>query len=284
MIFVKPENVRYVDMCIWCDENAYTENCDNEKLYQYLYFIAIMLAHKAKYFNKVKDYEDFALYMASQTYYRLKNPKQYQIDDNGNPKMTKLKSVLNYMKSTLYPRKVDFQQQNYAQTQISIDDTDYYSEYSFLDRLEDTIDELTLVEFEACLQDTVHTIKYFLNRIPYRKGTAEWQNIYMSCLLTFLDSITLSNNDIRRIKNYSRNTSNKYFALINDYKEQSDCVTLFHLDEKYRDYILILVREIKRIIANDLSSSIKSYVPTRQSMALVAMSSINGEMTNENQN
>ena len=168
MIFVKPKDVTYTEMCIWIDHNAYEENCDDELLYQYLYFIAIMLAHKAEYFNKVKDYEDFALYMASQTFYRLRNPKQFQTDGDGNPKMARVKSVLNYMKSTLYPRKVDFQQQYYAQTQICVEDTDYDSLYSFSDKLEDTVDALTLVEFESCLHDIVKTIKFFLKKILRR--------------------------------------------------------------------------------------------------------------------
>lgn len=277
MIFVKPNDVRYVDMCIWCDENAYKDDCDDEKLYQYLYFIAIMLAHKSNYFNKTKDYEDFALYMASQTFYRLRNPKQSQLDADGNPKMARIKSVLNYMKSTLYPRKVDFQQQYYAQTQICVEDVDYDSAYSFSDKLEDTVDALTLIEFESCLHDIVKTVKFFLNKIPYKKDTSEWRNIYMSCLLTFLNSVTLSNADIARIKSYSKNTSNKYFSLIEDYNRQANDVVLFHLDEKLRDYILVLVREIKRAVAADLSSSAGTHVPSRQSMTIIAISNINGE-------
>ena len=278
MIFVKPSDVRYVDMCIWIDENAYTESCDDEKLYQYLYFIAIMLAYKARYFSKTKDYEDFALYMASQTFYRLRNPKQSQVDEAGNPKMPRVKSVLNYMKSTLYPKKVDFQQQYYAQTQICIEDTDYDSAYSFSDKLEDTVDALTLVEFESCLHDIVKTIKFFLNKIPHKRDSSEWQNIYMSCLLTFLNSVTLSNADIVRIKNYSKNTSNKYLSLIEDYNKQADGVILFHLDDKFRDYILVLVREIKRAVAADLSSSVGTHIPSRQSLAIVALSNLNGDV------
>lgn len=279
MIYKKPSDVRYVDMCIWIDEHAYEKDCDEELLFQYLYFIAIMLAHKAKYFNNTKDYEDFAVYMASRAYFRLKNPKQYQTDENGNLKMTKLKSILNYMKSILYPCKVDFQQQYYAQTSVVADDDYYHSEYAFADKLSDTVDELSAVDFKVCLNDITKTIRAFLKQIPYKQGTAEWHNIHMSCLLSFLNSITLTNYDINRIKNYTKNRSNKLNALIALYEAESkDFTILFHLDESMRDYITVLVREIKRVVALDLSYQLRTYVPSSQNSANSVLAVINGEI------
>lgn len=282
MIFVKPEGLRYVDMCIWIDENAYKEECDDNKLFEYLYFIAIMLAHKAKYFYKTKDYEDFAIFMATRAYFRLRNSKQYQYNDDGEPKMTKLKSILNYMKSILYPCKVDFQQQFYAQTKVEIDDLDYHSEYSFSDKLNDTVDELTRVEFSICLSDTHKSIREFLKKIPYKTNSSEWQNIYMSCLLSFLNSITLSNDDVSRIANY-QNISRREIESVNRLCEQQleDNIILFHLDNNMKNYIAVLVREIKHIIALELSKDLKTYVPAHQGVESLVIPILNGEVNNE---
>lgn len=282
MIFVKPEDVRYVDMCIWVDENAYTDNCDDEKLFEYLYHLAVMLAHKGKFFKKSKDYEDFAIYMASQTYFRLKNPKQFQLKADGSYRMKKVKSVLNYMKSTIYPRKVDFQQQYYTQTNVITDSTDYSTEYSFADKLTNSIDALTAKEFELCLDDVVQTCKAVISSIPHEKSTAEWYNIYVSCLLTFLNSITLTNFDINRIRKYSKNTSNKLDSLVSLYKEESNQPPiLFHLDENMSDYIMVLVRKMKRAIAGDLSHNLHTYIPSNQGMELLALSNLNGSISYE---
>lgn len=279
MIYAKPKDVSYSQMCIWADENAYKEDCDQEKLFEYLYHVALMLAKKNKYFNNTRDYEDFAIFMASRMFFRLTNPKQYQYNEKGEPKMTKLKSVLNYMRCTLYPAKVDYQQQYYAQTQITVEDIDYVSEYSFADKLNDTVDELTAKDFEICLGDIIRTARAFLCRIPYKKNTAEWINIYTSCLLTFLNSITLDNNDIVRIGNFKRNMLSKDDFYINLYKKNAEnSVILFHLPDSMRDYVDVLVRELKRAIAADLSFNFKTYVPSNSGMELIALSTLNGEI------
>jgi hypothetical protein len=82
---------------------------DEDKLiFEYLYHLIEMLAYKAKFFSRYQYYEDFALYAASDIFIRLKNPKQFEYDGNGNPKLKKIKSILNYIKAVLYAKKVDF--------------------------------------------------------------------------------------------------------------------------------------------------------------------------------
>ena len=279
MMYIKPKDMSYSDMCIWVDEHAYEEGCDQEKLFEYLYHIALMLAKKNRYFNNNKDYEDFAIFLASRIFFRLTNPKQYQYNEAGEPKMTKLKSVLNYMRCTLYPAKVDYQQQYYAQTRIVVEDIDYVSEYSFADKLNDTVDELTAKDFEICLEDIIKTAKAFLYRIPYKKNTAEWINIYTSCLLTFLNSITIDNAVLDKMSSFKRTMLSKDNFYVNLYKKNArDSVILFHLPDSMRDYIDVLVRELKRAIASDLSFSFKTYVPSNSGMELVALSTLNGEI------
>ena len=61
IIFEKPKDLKYTDMSIWIDANAYLPNCDDNKLYEYLYHITKMLAYKARYFKTSDMYEDFCL-------------------------------------------------------------------------------------------------------------------------------------------------------------------------------------------------------------------------------
>ena len=56
-----------------------------------------MLAAKQKYFKTQSDYEEFASMLAYSTYQRMMNKEK-----------SKIKSVLNYMKSVLYFRKCAF--------------------------------------------------------------------------------------------------------------------------------------------------------------------------------
>lgn len=125
-----------------------------------------MLARKGKFFHKSQYYDDFAAYLATQLYFRITNPKQF----DENSKMQKIKSILNYMKSIIYARKVMFEQEHYSQVvtpSTEEDDVEYDVHYSFSDMLSESVDELSRVEFDLCLHSIDKTIKKFLKRIPY---------------------------------------------------------------------------------------------------------------------
>ena len=131
-----------------------------------------MLARKNRFFNKTEYYEDFATYLATYLYFRIKNPKQF--DDNF--KMQKIKSILNYIKNIIYPRKVDFEQEHYSQVVTPPEENkpvEYAINYTFSDMLSESVDELSRVEFDACLEDVNKTIKKFLKKIPYRTDKVE---------------------------------------------------------------------------------------------------------------
>lgn len=186
----------------------YKEDVDDNKLFEYLWHLSLMLARKANFFNKTYYYEDFATYNATRIFFRIKNPKQF--DDSSS--MQKIKSSLNYLKATLYPSKVDFEQEHYSQV-ISYSNSDeedvaFDVHYSFSDKLSESVDELTRVEFTQCLNDIITTFKWYLEKLPYNKNSVIWKNIYISCLLTILNSIVIDN------KTYDRISSFKYKDLL----------------------------------------------------------------------
>ena len=266
-------------MAIAIDKMAYSDDCDDELLFEYLYHLSLMLAAKACYFKSAKHYDDFAIFMASSAYFRLRNPKQYIYNSDGQPKMTKIKSILNYLKVILYPRKVAFEQQNYAQTEITINEDEnlMYVGHTFANKISNSVDGLMKVEFDCCLGDCCNTIREFLKKIPYKYKSAEWYNIYLSCLLSFLNSITLSIEDKKRLRN-AKYMINDHSLLMRMYNKQQheDFVILYHLDDSTKDYIRILVMEIKHIIAKDLSELLHTEVDTDSMSYPMILSEING--------
>lgn len=281
MTYRKPSNVKYVDMAKYIDDHVYTKDCDDVLVFKYIYFLISMLAHQAQYFKSAQYYDDFALTGASRVFMRLKNPKQFETDPDGKPRMEMIRSVLNYIKRTLYPMKVDFEQENYVQSHLKDEDGIIEPGISFKDQLIETVDELSLVDFEVYLGDINRTIFAFLKKIPHKRNSAEWLNIYTSCLLTLLNSVTLSNANLNKVKNLGEIFYTKSYLIDKMYKEEREnAVILYHLPQEMHDYILVLTNRLRRIIARDLSTTMRTYIPGENVAKEMIMAAIEGREEN----
>lgn len=267
----KPKHVRYVDMAIWIDNNAYKENCDHTKLYDYLYHISKMLAYKRGLCKTSQEYEDFAIYAASRYFFRLTNSRQF---DEIEP-LEKIKSILNYIKRTLYPTKIEYDRE-YTNQVIDDREVDYDSVLHNI--MQTSISELRVSEFKYYLQDIKKTIRAYLSHIPYRVGTAEWENIYLSCLLSLLSSITLSRDSMARVKHFAKNAKLNAELVDKIYKkERENSTILYHLPDSMHDYITVLVNSIRKVIANDLSGLLHSDITSESCIKSTIVSSISNE-------
>lgn len=240
MIISKPP-IKYTEMAIYVDEHAYTDGCDYEKVFACLYYLALMLAYKNKLFRRQEYYEDFALMFAEDMFLRLRNPKQYMLKEDGTPRMPRLTSILNYMKKALYGRKVAFEQGHYSQS-FSLNqklDVDMISSHcNIINQMRHYRQDFNEVELETCLSDICKTIKGFLKDIPYSNNKKEWENIYISCLLTISNFLS------------SQERSNESMEVI-----------LYHLDESMRDYIDVLCKRIEiNLSENFYFDSYENYV------------------------
>ena len=277
MLYKKPKGVKYTDMAIYIDNHIYTDNYDEDLVFVYLYHLAYMLARKNNWFKRADYYENYSVYTATRVFLRLTNPKQYMINENGEPKMSKIKSCLNYMKMIAYPCKVDFEQQEYAQTLIDKEDDEYSIQYTFSAQLADSIDKMNLVEFKYCLGDIIETARNYIDKIPYRTQSKKWENIYLSCLLTYLNSITIRKTELNRLKGL-KNQMSAVYSLDEAYaSEVGDNVILYHLKDNMHDYIYVLTNCMKRAISKDLCNILHTYIPTNSGMKNLIFSELRGE-------
>ena len=275
---------RIVDLCIYVDENIYKDDHDKEKIFDALYRIVYALSMKQKIFHNWSDYEEFSLDYASKLYYRLINKKQFLPE--GHPlKLNKIKSILNYIKKTLTPARVDFQQKNYAEQfdpalhQLAVLDI---RDKCTLDCRNQTKPMLK-IEFEYYLQKITRTISWYIkNCTPYCNDECMMHKIYQSCLLTLLNQVTLSNYNRSRFKNRIKNGYNIDTFLDQVYEEEKfDSVILFHLPATMKNYITTSVNRIKKLITKDLSDLIGSVEPSDLIVQAVIASSI-GENHDQN--
>lgn len=256
---------RIVDLCIYVDENAYKENHDKEKVFDALYRIVYSLSMKSKIFRNWNDYEEFSLEYASKLYYRLINAKQFLPDDHPF-KLKKIKSILNYVKKTLNPAKVDFQQRMYSE---QFDPN--LHENAVLDIREKYVANcrnqtkpILKIEFEYYLQKITQTIKSFLKyNTPYSADPIMLHRLYQSCLMTILNQVTLSNSNKERFNNRLKNGYNIEDFINQVYEEEkADSIVLFHIDDSMYNYIATCVNRIKKLIVKELAELIGSVEPS----------------------
>ncbi len=257
MTFKKPKNVKYVDMCIYVDKKVQEGHLSDEDaalVYQYLYHIIYMLAVKHKYFNKEEYYDEFALLTAGDVFNRLfANPKLFELNTDGSPKLTKIKSCLNYIKAILYGRKVHFEQTYYSQkyTEVEAEDAIPLSSFSYT---RDNLDFKINLNTDLYLSSISKTIKmYVQNNTPYRKNKLLLKNIYLSCLFSILNSLVFTEQENQNIQNKYTTIDAKTRYLYKAYKiNRENSIILYHLPNYYKSYITVLVRQLYTVIGKDI--------------------------------
>lgn len=257
-MYQKPKDVSYTDMCIYIDTHVYDE-FDEHLVFEYLYHLAGMFAKKGKYFIHSQDYDSFAIFAATQLYMRLIDPRQFP-SDSGEIKLPRIKSILNYIKTVIYPLKVDFQQEHFSQ--LIEEEVLPETEYNFNAILSKQISNLDITEFGLTLQDIAKTCEKFLSTIPYDKKSVDWHNIYTSVMLTFLSSITLRNSHIERIEHLASTMRLEDYHYDIFYREARQDIILYHLPEHMKNYIDVLCRQLNHILAKDLCDILNTKVHT----------------------
>ena len=177
--------------------------------------------------------------------------------------------------------KVTFEQENYSQNKPYNNQTGEV-EYDLLDNfrysLNESVDKMNTLDFTLYLQDIAHTAREFLSGIPQKRNSSEWMNIYASCMLSLLNSITLNNKNKERIKSLGEIILQKPQLLTKIYKEERvNSIILFHLGESMRGYITVLVNRLKHLISADLSATATSYIPTEMTAKNLLLASLEEE-------
>ena len=260
--FPKPPNIRYTQMAMYIDEHIPDiavpgENTEVESLvYQYLYHLYFALSCKLHYFKNMRDYDGYALYAAAQTYMTLRDRWQHQGEKKGDKTIVPIKSSLNYVKTLLYPFKVNYQQAEFM-TVINPEENpkqdttemDYYLRESVQADYNWGMTEA----FLARVDEIPGIVKRIIMTTPYRKNPGMVRKLYISCLLSFISSITLSKGALNAISRSSDETTTLIKQLdINGRRPES--IVLWHLDKSFTDYIKVLLARIKKTVDTDFAN------------------------------
>ena len=274
----KKPKVRYVDMAIYIDAHIYEKDHDVEFIFEYLQCLFYALAAKKRFFYKEEDYDKYSLYSAAEVYMRLTSERQFLPEDDPR-KIKKIKSVLNYIKNVLYPMKVKYQKENFNEV--------YKEEFlgsEVSDNIKDTLTDNVLkasgnplieVDVEQYFKTITKTIKNFLYTTPYSNDPYVFKNLYMSCVITLLRAVTLSNANKEKL--YCKDTGDFKTNIDNTldkayYEEALTAPTAWHLEKDMETYVAVLVNKIKKLICEDIRSIINYYEPSEEVIKNVLMS------------
>lgn len=270
----KPRNLKYTDMCIYIDSHIYEPNVDVETVFNYLQYLFYGLSYKKKFFKNKDDYEKYSVFAATHVYLRLTNERQFLPDDNPK-KLVKIKSVLNYIKKILYPMKIDYQKQFFNEVY-----DDKYNGEGTVENIQNYLinnvkngNRLFLVEeVKDYFSYIPNLIWNVLKQTLYAKDKIMLSNLYISCLLTLLNKITLNNEDKDKYKdNFKAKLNSEELITSLLRKEDTLKPILFHLDKSMENYVSVLVVRIKKLIIQDIQIITNCYEPQDQILETILM-------------
>lgn len=244
--------LKYTDMCIyidkvmkdWSPDHPLTQE-EEENVYKYIYLLYYALSCKKHYFSSVEDYDSYSLYCATKAYVRLIDPRQFNIVD-GKPEMERVKSILNYVKATLFGWKIYWQKENFV-TIIDQEHNKTFDPVTFQFMLQDNVNSTNKGRVMESIFDDINDVPSILKRIiselPYSKDRIMSDRLYIASLLTFIKSIDA----YRELKNVE-----KYYNTI-------DATNLWRLDESMEPTVKLIFNKLKDELKDNIHKSYARY-------------------------
>ena len=261
MTFYKPKDLTFTQIAQWVDANHMCAHCDEEKLCQYIYHLVVLKTQQCAFFNDTEQLDDFSLYCTSRLLQKIRKNRQ-----TGEV----IKSITNYIKTVIGHYKADYISEfcsGSPEYEIANFDICDFSDY--------LIDTASSSDFHHYWYDCIRTSDVICNHlktIPRKKNSAEWTNIYTSCLLTLTDRIRAATEIIKKADIKDPQILNR---IIRNLRKRSPI--LYHLDDTKSMYISVLVNELTHALASEISHSIASKVSVSACMRNLITAASNEE-------
>lgn len=237
-----------------------------------MYLLAYMLASKAKYFTNVDDYDGYACHLAYATYSRMKDPNK-----------VKIKSVLNYMKSVMYFRKMSYQNESFAEIIDPVYNStwngDLYTEKSIA-----AIEAGRCEELQEGINDIIKSLPWFIKEsIPnvYKNDKLTYHNLYLSSMLSVLSRFTLPKNYEEYLA--KKRASSSSFDEVNYYRKHLDdnAIILWKLPDSMAPVIELILKKVKAQLVQEIKEVSNDYKITDSMFRNMSNNLIFGEGINE---
>lgn len=243
MLFKKPANMKYTDMCMFIDENVPKivnpgENPEIENtIYNYLWLLVKALAIKKCMFQNFEDYDMYSFYAATRLFTALRKNQINQGKVIKGKLIRPIKSCLNYTKALLYPMKIEYQRENFKEVIEEEFVSTKFDALAYKEQLKSQARDSAEVmqTFKGYIQSAIRNnhkiLEDILQKSPFNDSTPEYKNLKISILLT----------SVYILKNKKK---------LNVAGVQS--VILWHLPKSMSNYTKILLKEFFTAIKQEI--------------------------------
>lgn len=199
MLWKKPADMKYTDMCIWIDENVtkivnpgeYPEI--ENTIYNYLWLLVKALAIKKCMFQNFQDYDSFAFHAANRIFFALRKNQLNQGKTIKGKLIRPIKSCLNYTKALLYPMKVEYQNETFREVMSEEYVSKKFDAFSYKEQLKANaktgqgVDEWFWIYLKDTLNSSGHLIDKVLERSPFNINSPEYKKLKISIMLNCIN-------------------------------------------------------------------------------------------------
>jgi len=201
MLWKKPAGVHYTELCMFIDENVplilepgkYPQLED--KIYNYLWLVVKALAIKKRMFTNFSDYDPFSFYAANRLFFALRKNLINQGKVIKGKEIRPIKSCLNYMKTLLYPMKVEYQNENYKIVISEEFVAKKFDAFKYEEQLKNEVrySKEVVDQFHKYVTETFSRIDMVIDKVlkksPFTSNTLDYKKIKISILLNSLHSL-----------------------------------------------------------------------------------------------
>ena len=201
MLWKKPANLKYTDMCMFIDANVPKivnpgEDPELENtIYNYLWLLVKALAIKKCMFKNFEDYDLYSFYAATRLFTALRKNQLNQGKVIKGKLIRPIKSCLNYTKALLYPMKIEYQRENFREVIEEDFVSTKFDALAYKEQLKEQARDVAGVTqtFKGYVHSTVinsnKILEEILQKSPFNSSTPEYKNLKISILLTSLNML-----------------------------------------------------------------------------------------------
>ena len=237
-------------MCKEFDEEFFQPTRDDAKLYRTIYLVFYMLACKEGYFqNNFKYYDEFAQFAATTIYIRFL--RKYARGE-------RVKSLLNYAKASLDKLKIMFQNEAFetiiTPKQCNTENLSAKIQTAIRSDYREGLEE----DVASTLSDVDNVIRDILDDFSIEYDELTKHRLYMSTLLTFLNSIVLPR-DLRTQLNKSKKNLDDSLFIEALTKERDKPPILWNLDSSMSNVVRLVVNRLRKDLSENINDRIKEH-------------------------